>query len=252
MDKVKESYDNDFKLVDAYAKTKKIPVVAVESNISKLYEGFDFNQCALIRNMSVVLSMQKLFRRYIYASSFHIRDTSFSNKDMHYQSPFLLPALSTETTELINGDPCLDRVNKTRKIADFEDTYKYLYVCWKELIANDGLNEDIAKVKDEFLNCTRCDKCLRTILTLDILGKKEKYHNIFDLKYYDKSKDLYVGKVIAYKRRETYYQEIYQLMKETDFPITLKARIYTFMWTIYKVIGFGVNYRWLRKIVGKC
>lgn len=252
LDKVKESYDNDFKLVDAYAKTKKIPVVAVESNISKLYEGFDFNQCALIRNMSVVLSMQKLFRRYIYASSFHIRDTSFSNKDMHYQSPFLLPALSTETTELINGDPCLDRVNKTRKIADFEDTYKYLYVCWKELIANDGLNEDIAKVKDEFLNCTRCDKCLRTILTLDILGKKEKYHNIFDLKYYDKSKDLYVGKVIAYKRRETYYQEIYQLMKETDFPITLKARIYTFMWTIYKVIGFGVNYRWLRKIVGKC
>ena len=111
LDKVKESYDNDFKLVDAYAKTKKIPVVAVESNISKLYEGFDFNQCALIRNMSVVLSMQKLFRRYIYASSFHIRDTSFSNKDMHYQSPFLLPALSTETTELINGDPCLDRVN---------------------------------------------------------------------------------------------------------------------------------------------
>lgn len=97
------------------------------------------------------------------------------------------------------------------------------------------------------MNCTRCDKCLRTILTLDILGKKEKYHNIFDLKYYDKSKDLYVGKVIAYKRRETYYQEIYQLMKETDFPITLKARIYTFMWTIYKVIGFGVNYRWLRK-----
>lgn len=88
LDKVKESYDNDFKLVDAYAETKKIPVVAVESNISKLYEGFDFNQCALIRNMSVVLSMQKLFRRYIYASSFHIRDTSFSNKDMHYQSPF--------------------------------------------------------------------------------------------------------------------------------------------------------------------
>lgn len=60
LDKVKESYDNDFKLVDAYAETKKIPVVAVESNISKLYEGFDFNQCALIRNMSVVLSMQKL------------------------------------------------------------------------------------------------------------------------------------------------------------------------------------------------
>lgn len=249
--KVKQSYENDYKLVAAYAKYKKMPVVKIESNLANFYEGFDFDQCALLRNMSVVLSMQKLFKRYVYASSFHIKDTHFTSKDMHYQSPFLLPALSTETTELINGDPCLNRSDKTIKIANFNDTYQYLYVCWKELIVNNDLNADIAKVKDKFLNCTRCDKCMRTVLTLDIIGKIDFYDKIFDLDHYRKEKDFYIGKVIANIKQDAFYNDIYTLMKRYKYKISYKSWLYSILWKIYRNMGLSVNYGWLRRIVGK-
>lgn len=128
LDRVKMSYEKDYQMVSAYARYKNIPVVRIESNISKYYAKFKSEQNLMMRNMAAVLSMQKLFHNYIYASSYHLKDTHYSTHDAHYQMPFLLPAFSTESSELISGDPCLNRSDKTRKIADFE-IHTNIYMC---------------------------------------------------------------------------------------------------------------------------
>jgi hypothetical protein len=53
------------------------------------------------------------------------------------------------------------RIEKIRHIAEWPETYSLLRVCWEK---PDGLR-----------NCCRCDKCLRTMIALDIFGKLDVY-----------------------------------------------------------------------------
>lgn len=61
----------------------------------------------------------------------------------------------------------LDRITKTKTIADYAPAYKYLNVC-VTAIENDST----------------CFKCVRTMLTLDALGKLDKFSAVFDVQYY--------------------------------------------------------------------
>ena len=239
LNEVKKSYEKDYKLVQEYARSKNIPVVKIESNISQVYLGLQHaDENYMSRNMAAVLSMQKLFGKYIYASSYPLKDAKFIKKDMAAQESWLLPAWSTESTELITGDPCMVRSEKTKRVAQCPDTYKHLYVCWKEVLSNHGPNEEVKKVKDDFRNCARCDKCLRTLITFDILGVIDRYKNIFDLDYYYSYRDAYVSKVISQRKKNFMYDDIYNLMKACNYNITLRAKIFSFMWHLY--IGLGL------------
>jgi hypothetical protein len=68
--------------------------------------------------------------------------------------------LSTETTKIVHDSAEFTRVEKTKAISNWADTYEHLRVC----IYGDNLK-----------NCSRCEKCLRTMLTLDLFGALEKY-----------------------------------------------------------------------------
>ena len=75
----------------------------------------------------------------------------------------------------------MTRVQKTEYISRNPLTHKYLEVCWadqtaKEIWHNTAFLENKTKI-----NCGWCDKCLRTLLTLDIvLGSVAAYGNIFE------------------------------------------------------------------------
>lgn len=248
LNKVKESYEKDYKLVLEYARSKNIPVVKIESNISQVYLGEPANENYMSRNMAAVLSMQKLFSKYIYASSYPLKDAKFIKEDMAAQESWLLPAWSTESTELITGDPCMVRTSKTKRVALCPDTYKYLYVCWKEVFANYGIHEEVTKVKDDFRNCGRCGKCLRTLLTFDILGVIERYKDIFDLDYYYSNRDVYVSKVIFQRKKNFMFDDIYNLMKACNYNITPRAKMFTFMRHLYDGLGLAKFIRILKKL----
>ena len=47
----------------------------------------------------------------------------------------------------------------------------------------------IKNKNNKYLNCGMCNKCKRTLFTLDILGVLEKYENIFNLNNYYKVKE---------------------------------------------------------------
>ncbi len=215
--KAEESYKKDLEMVKSFAKEVNLPVVCLSSNFSILYKDFDFDASGDIRNFSAVLSLQKLFKKYLYGSSFTIKDFKFDISQTGFYESLLAPMLSTENTELCIANPEMNRIDKTKFIADNKYVQKYLYVCWKELIANRWPNSEIAKIKDIHLNCSRCDKCKRTMLALDLLGKLELYSSIFDLSYWNKTKNRYIAKVIAQKEKNAFYADLFSLMKEVGY-----------------------------------
>lgn len=217
LEKAKASYDKDIKMVFSFAKEVDLPVVSLESNFSLLYKDFDFDASGDLRNFSAALSLQKLFGKYLYGSSFPITDFRFDKDQTGFYESLLAPLTSTESTEIVIANPDMTRVDKTRYIVDNPLVQKYLYVCWKELIANKWPNSVEAKVKDLHLNCTRCDKCKRTLLAIDLLGKLDMYKNIFDIPHWNSVKDDYIVNVISNRYYNTFYKELYDLMGEVGY-----------------------------------
>jgi len=76
---------------------------------------------------------------------------------------------STETDRLwsaadmrfVHGDVSVSRLEKTLQIADDPLAQRYLRVCWQN--------------KDSDLNCSRCEKCLRTMVALEVVGKLKDF-----------------------------------------------------------------------------
>ncbi|MEO0500099.1 MAG: hypothetical protein AAF205_06015 [Pseudomonadota bacterium] len=68
--------------------------------------------------------------------------------------PVLDPLWSTETTTVIHDGADLRRTEKTALIAERPELLEHLQVCWF----------------DKVRNCSRCSKCVRTAITLDLLG----------------------------------------------------------------------------------
>lgn len=226
LEKAKQSYLKDLELVRNFAAKVNLPIVQLESNFSIMYEEFDFNQSGDIRNFSAVLALQKLFRKYLYGSSYPIKDFRFERSQTGYYETLLAPLLSTDSCEIIIANPDLTRIDKTKAIVDNEMAQQTLYVCWKELIANKYPDSEIARIKDKFLNCSRCDKCLRTLLAIDIMGYLDKFKDIFDIEYYKSVKDKYIAMVLYRKSDNAFYKDLSELICEYKYPISIRTSIY--------------------------
>lgn len=240
LNKAKESFQKDLQKVLVFAEQVKKPVVCLESNFSLMYSEFDFDQSGDIRNFSAALALQKLFGKYLYGSSYPIKDFRFEKSQTGYYETLLAPLLSTESCELVIANPDMSRIDKTKYIVNNPYVQKTLYVCWKELLANKHPNSEIAKIKDIYLNCTRCDKCLRTLLAIDMLGKLEDFSKIFDLKYYRRVKDSYVAKVVYGRRNNAFYQDLYEMMRDTNFNVSFRTKL---ILILYKIKFIGVYHR---------
>lgn len=68
--------------------------------------------------------------------------------------------LSTESMEVVHDGASFTRTEKTRILSSWPETYDKLRVC----ITTDALN-----------NCSHCEKCLRTMITLDMFGALDRY-----------------------------------------------------------------------------
>lgn len=75
--------------------------------------------------------------------------------------------LSTDTLEVVHDGASVSRVAKTAAIATWPEVRGRLRVC-------------APRADGELVNCCRCEKCLRTMLALDMLGELSR-HSSFPL-----------------------------------------------------------------------
>lgn len=108
-----------------------------------------------------------------------------------------------------------------------------MYVCAADIYNekyNMGFNKDTSP------NCSECDKCKRTLITLDLLGELDNFSGRFDLYKYQKYKDLLFINVIVNHKSNHFLQEIYDLMIETDPHILKKYKTEVIVYKLKRIV----------------
>jgi hypothetical protein len=194
-----------------YSKQYDIPFLKIDSNLHDFLKGNElgFMRSHVYRNTSAILTLQKLLSKYLYASAYEYSDCGIIVTDSAaYSDPLTLHLLSTETTECISTGCQYSRTKKTEKVAVLPSSYEYLNVCMR----NSGVG-----------NCSTCYKCLRTLVTLEVLGKLNLYERVFSLQQYREVRHEYISKLL--RDRGTFEQDIVHFAQQHNYSFPLWCRI---------------------------
>ena len=134
---------------------------------------------------SVGLLFQTRMRNIIIGSTY-----DFANLSPWGSHPLVDQLFSTSQTSVVHDGADSTRVEKTDYILHDPDVANSLRVCW----GSSG-------------NCSKCSKCLRTMVTIDLLGKKDLCHS-FDWSQYSMKQ---VANVYLDKAKDAiYFQDIFE------------------------------------------
>ena len=205
------------KVLEKYAASIGLPLVIVNSNIHAFMQSGHLQTCTLA-SLSAALFLARKMRLYYMASTGHIYrgliypacvSTSIARID-----DYILPHVCTESFLAVTGGSACSRVQKTMAICNDPLVQKYLNVC------ND--HDTIEK------NCSACYKCLRTLLTLDILGVIDKFSESFDLSKFDrKARSRYIATVLNDRKKDPLLQDICNLAEARHYDLRAKTTILT-------------------------
>lgn len=160
-----------------------LPMYLIDSNIHHFTHKIGENRLGYLAIYCCFMSVQRYVKRYLAASSSSYDDNlryALSERDIDmagYCEIFMPHLLSTERIELVIDGCQYTRPEKIEKICDWDISKKYLNVCLEP--RKDGGN------------CATCQKCMRTLIVLDAIGKIKNYSDIFDIEKYKHYKFLY-------------------------------------------------------------
>ena len=137
----------------------------------------------------------------------------------------LLKLIETESLSFYSSMSQSTRYRRTEIISNYEPSYKYLDVC------------TALHVTDK-INCSKCEKCLRTQITLELIGKLNRYNEVFNLKVYEQYKDKYIADLVSKKNLNQINQELYlklNLKGEIKFKHYFMSTISLFWNKVYNL-----------------
>ena len=191
-----------------YADEIGVQIVSLRSNMNDLIP-WSFEETHTIRNFSAALVLQGSFDKFYYASGYHFADMKLGPyQDIAYADGFLLPLLSTEALAAYVVGADMTRVEKTRLIAENEIARKRLDVCVTPHLAHG------------FKNCSNCQKCLRTMITLEMFGKLDAFSSVFDLEAYERRKRTYLVQHL-YSETNSFHKDIIEHAISNDYRFNL-------------------------------
>lgn len=206
----KERFLGRLRIVKGCASEMNLELIVIDSNMEQILSSVtDYDRTLTLRNASAVLILEKGIFRYFQSTSLAYRDLKVRGNESSPFEPIALPYLSTNALEFISFGSQHKRTEKTAMVANCEPSYRWLNVC--------GVQAE---------NCSLCEKCMRTLLTLDLLGKVERYDTVFDLKKYRREKKRYLCYVLASKKTYSLHREITELMTEIDYHPPLSFYLY--------------------------
>lgn len=186
--------------------------VEVDSNLSEIIK-MNFYQTHTLRNSSAALALQKLFKNYYYSSGTSVIRFKLGDENPAPYDTFSLSMISNENISFYSIGTPYNRIEKTEIVSNYKPSYKYLNVCVRE---------------DS--NCCMCEKCKRTILGLEAIGKLQLYKDVFNMDLIEKNKKKY----IYYLTKKVYlgipwYKDIYLIFKKNRYNIPLYVKIKAFI-----------------------
>jgi hypothetical protein len=127
-------------------------------------DGYLMNHLAHGAALAAIASI--LGKRYkeVYIAATH----SYEHLIPWGSHPLTDPLFSSRGLRITHDATSFSRVKRTATVAQSDAALEGLHVCWRDL--KEG-------------NCSRCQKCLRTMSTLDLLGAKDR-GKTFDWSHY--------------------------------------------------------------------
>lgn len=199
----RDLFNKRYNRLSNFAKEYDLPLIKIDSNLDDIL-SMEFRNTHTTRNISAILTLQKLFGKYLYASAHEYKNCFIGESpDGAVIDPFGIHLLSTESTEMISTGCQYSRIQKTIKVSEFEPSYRYLDVC--------------VHAVDEAKNCSTCWKCVRTLVTLEILNKQNLYHQVFNLQAFSQVREQSIQ---ALKQSNSPLdKEVIELAKKTNYEI---------------------------------
>ena len=213
-EKAQKLFKERLELPKIFANEFGYKLVISNSNLMDVVEQNHFKSHTY-SSMFPVYCLQKLYSIYYYASGGY-KYSEFSLTDIVSQccgsyEMLSLPLLSTHNLRIYSEGEGMTRMTKLKKVVDYVPSYKYLNVCLK-----DGDN------------CGVCEKCVRTLLGIDALGKLDEYNQVFDTQYYKQNKEWYLLQMLKQmaSKKHDYFELYPYFKKDINLIIRLKALPY--------------------------
>lgn len=191
--------------------------VDVDTNLHFFHDWWHSYSHSL-KAAAVVLLLQQHYAKYYYSSAgmnyagMLEHSAFYKDKDVGaYCDPILLPLLSTESVELLSDGTAYTRSEKLLHILDYEPVSRYLNVCVDHV--------------DAWENCSVCDKCLRTLLTLDVTGNLDRFAGIFRLDLYREQRMHYIRRQIERMDTDPFAEDNIRLAQACGIPLPSKRQV---------------------------
>lgn len=164
--------------VRAFAGELGLQFCEIRSNISQLNQVPFFHSNVTV-NAAGALMLQDLMECYAISAPYDFLDP---RRDIGNLEPALVPMLSTPALQMLSLGSTITREEKTAIVADLDYAPRYLDVC--------------LETRPGKPNCGQCQKCLRTMLTLEVLGRLDRFGEVFDLDAYRRARPRYLAQVM--------------------------------------------------------
>ena len=200
---VKNTYYNKMKNIESYVSKTDLELFVVDTNFMHI-NNFEHQYFHTLRNLSVPLFFQKLFKKYYYGSSFSYKDSKLIKNSGSITSvePIIIPHLSTESLDISIHGCEYTRIKKTLNVNENSLNYKHLDVCVHPTYYDSTTKK---------LNCSKCFKCLRTLCTLDYYHIIQNFSGVFDLDTFYLHKHDYLAEL---EKTNPYDRELIKLYYE--------------------------------------
>ena len=206
-EKARRKFLNRYNYLLPLAQEIGLPFIPMDSNLFDFYQfEWEFDAGVLCRAFGI-LAFEKVLKKYYIASDYsfweivHMSSTEYDSitNIINYH------LLETENLEIIVDGTQYKRSEKTEKLLRYPPFMKYVNVCvgsW-------------ASAK----NCSVCHKCMRTQLTLDILGRLEDFDSVFFLDKFRKKRFAYKCQTVVQRNNEIYAFDNCELAKKMNYPM---------------------------------
>lgn len=216
-----EGVDGIFKVfcerTEAYAKSKGSRSVSVDSNLAAFYRDFSFQQTHTIRNVSAILVLRNLFRRYYYSSTYGPLDLHLGpTYDMSTADPAILKLLSNGGLEFVSSGSQRTRWEKTEIVSQMPDAKRMLDVC-----AVSAADKRISG----HVNCGKCFKCARQLLSFEIMGCLEEFEHLFDMNAYSLEYPHLMANIVNSSSSSSIEREIIAKARAAGREIPVRYRV---------------------------
>jgi hypothetical protein len=170
-----KGYDIAKKHYEEFCESLCLKLIGVKTNFKIIMDKYNSWEISHGLGLASIALLINNFYRFYIGSSF-----PYSNLKPWGSNPFTDSFASTEALDIIHYGADKDRFNKIKVISSWPKSYDYLRVCWEH---PDGIK-----------NCGYCEKCIRTMIALEILNKLDSYTTFSENLTLDKVKNCKLKK----------------------------------------------------------